>query len=168
MVPPNRAARSCRWNAGSWTSKLIQSTLRCPCRRPSGRRHAAAVRCRSALRREPGRVGFDPADGQVPIAPDIDRRHAVGRPAAAGTLSRGPGRHVEHDHHRVASAGQAARRPAAVGPGALGGTERPQQQADSAGFPPKRSTASVPTIGRATWPNWRKWSPRVMPGPPPG
>ena len=36
-----------------------------------------------------------------------------------GHLSRGPGRHAEHDHHRVAAAGQAARRPAAAGPGPL-------------------------------------------------
>ena len=38
--------------------------------RPDRRRHAAALRCRSALRREPGGVGRGPAGGQLPIARD--------------------------------------------------------------------------------------------------
>ena len=46
--------------------ELIQSTLRSVAVGTPGGGTLLAVRCRSALRREPGGVGFGPADGQVP------------------------------------------------------------------------------------------------------
>ena len=83
---------------GLLDAELIQATLRLRGRRKK-RRHPAALRGRSTLRREPDRAGLDPIGGQLPMARNFDRRRAVGRPLAKGTLPRGPGGNAQHDHH---------------------------------------------------------------------
>ena len=51
-----------------------------------------------------------------PLAADRNGRRAAGRTRAAGRVPCRVGRLAEHDHDRVAAAGRAARRPAALGP----------------------------------------------------
>ena len=72
---PNRAAGWCRWNAALLDVELLQSTLRSAAAEKHGGT-PAAVRCRSALRREPGGVGRGPVGCRLSVARAIDRRHA--------------------------------------------------------------------------------------------